>query len=304
VDNGSTDATIDEARRAAAQLALDLRIVVERRPGVVNARNTGFACADTPLAVLVDAGTVLHPSALRLLVARMLRSPSDTAAVSAHAMVRNARHGDLQEVEAHGYSLAVHASQRVHGLFQAPLVAEGSCSLYRTDAVRTVHGWARDDIDGVMLTWRLLEQGWRVFHEPLAAAFTTERVTVGSWAAPRAHGHSRRAQRGHLRFRSAASLPCSTPAADARRHVHAQARARLLLRLGARRCSACTPLLKYLPLIATTVWCGVARGVMDDLGLTTPGGPRSWIGAALSLHPVQAPLAAWNLVLAVTGRSV
>jgi biofilm PGA synthesis N-glycosyltransferase PgaC len=163
VDNGSTDATIDEARRAATQLALDLRIVVERRTGVVHARNTGFACADTPLAVLVEAGTVLHPSAVRLLVARMLRSPSDTAAVSAHAMVRNSRHGDFQEVEAHGYSLAVHASQRLHGLFQAPLVTEGSCSLYRTDAVRAVHGWARDDIDGVMLTWRFLEQGWRVF---------------------------------------------------------------------------------------------------------------------------------------------
>ena len=68
------------------------------------------------------------------------------------------RHGDLQEVEAHSYSLAVHASQRLHGLFQAPLVAEGSCSLYRTDAVRAVHGWARDDLDGVMLTWRFLEQ--------------------------------------------------------------------------------------------------------------------------------------------------
>src|SRR3954471_7460652 len=207
VDNGSTDATIDEARRAAAQLALDLRIVVERRAGVVHARNTGFACADTPLAVLVDAGTVLHPSAVRLLVARMLRSPSDTAAVSAHAMVRNARHGDLQEVEAHSYSLAVHASQRLHGLFQAPLVTEGSCSLYRTDAVRAVHGWARDDIDGVMLTWRFLEQGWRVFHEPLAAAFTTEKVTIGSWAARRVRAAqsirdaAREKGLGTLRFR-------------------------------------------------------------------------------------------------------
>jgi len=57
--------------------------------------------------------------------------------------------------------------------------------------------------------------------------------------------------------------------------------------------------------IATTVAVRRAsHGVMDDLGLTTPGGPRSWIGAALSLHPVQAPLAAWNLVLAVTGRRV
>ena len=287
VDNGSTDATIDEARRAAAQLAIDLRIVVERRPGVVHARNTGFACADTPLAVLVDAGTVLHPSAVRLLVARMLRSPSDTAAVAAHTMVRNARHGDRQELEAHGYSLAVQASQRLHGLFQAPLVTEGSCSLYRTDAVRAVHGWARDDLDGVMLTWRFLEQGWRVFHEPLAVAFTTEPITLGSWAArrvraarsireatarkgPRKPAIPVQPVRGHARRRRP----------DARRHVHARPRAGAAARR-VRHAHAARP-------VRTARAAGVGgddvrgparrrRGVMDDLGLVTPGGPpRGW----------------------------
>jgi poly-beta-1,6-N-acetyl-D-glucosamine synthase len=313
VDNGSTDATIDEARRAASQLAIDLRIVVERRQGVVHARNTGFACADTPLAVLVDAGTVLHPSAVRLLVARMLRSPSDTAAVSAYAMVRNARHGELQEVQAHSYSLAVHASQRLHGLFQAPLVTEGSCSLYRTDAVRAVHGWARDDIDGVMLTWRFLEQGWRVFHEPLAAAFTTEKVSIGSWAARRVRAAQSIRDAAHekglgtLRFRFnrfVAVLDAGGPMLDVT-FTLGLGLALLLAVFGAPSLLGLYALL-VLPLsIATTIAVRRAsRGVMDDLGLTTPGGPRTWIGAALSLHPVQAPLAAWNLVLAVTGRRV
>jgi biofilm PGA synthesis N-glycosyltransferase PgaC len=313
VDNGSTDATIDEARRAATQLALDLRIVVERRPGVVNARNTGFACADTPLAVLVEAGTVLHPSAVRLLVARMLRSPSDTAAVSAHAMVRNSRHGDLQEVEAHGYSLAVHASQRVHGLFQAPLVTEGSCSLYRTDAVRAVHGWARDDIDGVMLTWRFLEQGWRVFHEPLAVAFTTEPITIGSWAARRVRAAQSIRDAAHekglssLRFRFnrfVALFDASGPLLDVT-FTLSFALALLLAAFGTPDLLGLYALL-VLPLsVATTVAVRRAsHGVMDDIGLTMPGGPRSWIGAALSLHPVQAPLAAWNLVLHTAGRKV
>ena len=313
VDNGSTDATIDEARRAATQLALDLRIVVERRTGVVHARNTGFACADTPLAVLVEAGTVLHPSAVRLLVARMLRSPSDTAAVSAHAMVRNSRHGDLQEVEAHGYSLAVHASQRVHGLFQAPLVAEGSCSLYRTDAVRTVHGWARDDIDGVMLTWRFLEQGWRVFHEPLAVAFTTEPITVGSWAARRVRAAQSIRDAAHekgltsLRFRFnrfVALFDASGPLLDVT-FTLSFALALLLAAFGTPALLGLYALLVLPVSIATTFAVRRAsHGVMDDIGLTTPGGPRAWIGAALGLHPVQAPLGAWNLVLHTAGRKV
>ena len=311
VDNGSNDATIDEARRAAAQLAIDLRVVVERRPGVVHARNTGFACADTPLAVLVDAGTVLHPSAVRLLVARMLRSPSDTAAVSAHAMVCNSRHGDIEEVEAHAYSLAVHASQRVHGLFQAPLVTEGSCSLYRTDAVKTVHGWARDDIDGVMLTWRFLEQGWRVFHEPLAVAFTTEPITIGSWAARRVRAAASILEAAHekdlssLRFRFirfVALFDASGPLLDVT-FTLSFALALLLAVFGTPALLALY-VLAVLPVSAATT-IAVRRAshhVMDDIGLTTPGGVRSWVGAALSLHPVQAPLAAWSMILSVSGR--
>jgi biofilm PGA synthesis N-glycosyltransferase PgaC len=250
---------------------------------------------------------------VRLLVARMLRSPSDTAAVSAHAMVRNSRHGDLQEVEAHGYSLAVHASQRVHGLFQAPLVAEGSCSLYRTDAVRTVHGWARDDIDGVMLTWRFLEQGWRVFHEPLAVAFTTEPVTIGSWAARRVRAAEsiREAARekgfNSLRFRFnrfVARFDAGGPLLDMT-FTLSFALALLLAAFGTPALLALYAVM-VLPLsIATTIAVRRAsHSVMDDLGLTTPGGPRAWIGAALSLHPVQAPLAAWNLVLHAAGRKV
>jgi hypothetical protein len=40
----------------------------------------------TPLTLVVDSGVVLHPSALRLLVARLASSP-DTVAVAAHSLV-------------------------------------------------------------------------------------------------------------------------------------------------------------------------------------------------------------------------
>lgn len=311
VDNGSTDSTIDEARRAATQLGMDLRIVVERRPGLVHARNTGIACADHPLAVMVDAGTVLHPSAVRLLVARLLRSPSDTAAVSAHALVRNTRHGDLQELEAQGYSLAVHASQRVHGLFQAPLVAEGSCSIYRTDAVRAVNGWARDDDDGVMLTWRFLERGWRVFHEPLAIAFTAESITVGSWAARRARAArsileaARENGLRSLRFpfnRFVAIVDAASPMLDVM-FTLGLGLALLTAAFGSPALLALY-LVLVLPisLVTSVVVRRASHNVMDDVGLVGPRGLRSWLGALLGLHPVQAPLGAWSTVTHVAGR--
>ena len=46
--------------------------------------------------------------------------------------------------------------------------------MFRTDAVRAVNGWPPVVGEDVVLTWRFLERGWRVFHEPLAVAFTTE----------------------------------------------------------------------------------------------------------------------------------
>ena len=121
VDNGSTDTTVAEARRAAKQLGIDLQVVVERRPGLAHAHNTGLACIDTPLFVTVDAETYLHPSAVRLLVSRLESSPTDTAAVAGHALVRNERSGAFAEFEATDYALAVNAVQRVHGLFQGAL---------------------------------------------------------------------------------------------------------------------------------------------------------------------------------------
>ena len=186
VDNGSADTTVLEARRAAEQLGLDLRVVVERRAGLAHAHNTGLACVDTPLFVTVDAETFLHPSAVRLLVSRLQSSPADTAAVAGHALVRNQRGGALAELEATDYSLALDAVQRVHGLFQGALVAEGACSVFRTDAVRAVNGWPPVVGEDVVLTWRFLERGWRVFHEPLAVAFTTQTVTVRSLGRRRA----------------------------------------------------------------------------------------------------------------------
>jgi poly-beta-1,6-N-acetyl-D-glucosamine synthase len=277
----------------------------------VHARNTGFACADHPLAVLVDGGAALHPSAVRLLVARLLRSPSDTAAVSAHALVRNTRHGDLQELEAHDYSLAVHSSQRVHGLFQAPLVAEGSCSLYRTDAVRAVNGWALDDADGVILTWRFLERGWRVFHEPLAVAFTSEEVTMTSWAARRVRAAQsiRDAARDNgfrsLRFRFnrfVAMVDAAAPTID----VIFTVGLGLALLLGLFGSPALLGLYLFLVLPVSLAMAVLVRragnAVMDDVGLVGLRGPRSWLGACFGLHVVQAPLGAWSMVARTLGR--
>ncbi len=311
VDSGSTDSTVDEARRAAVSLGLELRIVVERRPGVVHARNAATACAETPLLALVEAGALLHPSAIRMLVARLLRSPADTAAVSAHVLVRNHRNGRLAEAVAHGYSLSVHASQRLHGLFQAPLVAEGACSLYRTDAVRAVGGWTRDDADGVTLAWQFLERGWHVFHEPLAVAFTTWSVRAGSWSARRIRAAqtiveaARRNGIGALRFpfnRFVAFTDAAAPLTDGVFAGGALLALALALSGAPALVVAYGVLVLPVSILEAVVARRAARRVMDDVGLRVSGGPVSWLASATGLHCVQAPLGAGNALAHAFGR--
>ena len=311
VDNGSTDATLDEASRAAARLGIALRIVVERKAGEAQARNAAAACTDTPLLVVIRAGAQLHPSAVRLLVARLLRSPADTAGVSARALVRNARGGDLAETVAYDYSVNVHAGQRMQGLFQGPLVADGVCALFRTDAVRAVGGWTRDDHDSVMITWRFLERGWRVFHEPLALTFTVESVTLGSWAARRVRAANAIVEGARVKGLRSLHFPSNrfvamTDATGPLVDGCFTGAALLALALAVMGSGALVAayLVLVVPVSVATVIVGrrVSRHALDDVGLRLPGGPRAWLGAGLSLHPVQAPLGAANALAQVFGR--
>jgi biofilm PGA synthesis N-glycosyltransferase PgaC len=172
IDNGSGDGTADVARQAAARTGLALSVVYEPRQGKSHALNHGLAAAQTSLLVTVDADTLLHRSAIRLLVARLESSPRDVVAVAGDVMVRNSRSTIWSRLQMWDYLLGIAAVKRVQGFFQGTLVAQGAFSLYRTDAVRAAGGWPDAIGEDIVLTWQLLRAG-RVFYEPMALAFTS-----------------------------------------------------------------------------------------------------------------------------------
>ncbi|HEY2044401.1 MAG TPA: glycosyltransferase [Jatrophihabitans sp.] len=179
VDNGSTDGTADIARAAAAELGLDLTVLTETRPGKSHALDLGLQTITTDLTITVDADTLLHRSAVRILVARMESSPSDVLAVAGNVQVRNSRQNMWSRLQSWDYLLGIAAVKRVQGLFQSTLVAQGAFSLYRTDALRTAGGWPDAIGEDIVLTWHLMRVG-RVFYEPLALSFTTAPATLRS----------------------------------------------------------------------------------------------------------------------------
>jgi biofilm PGA synthesis N-glycosyltransferase PgaC len=172
-DNGSTDATVEAAREEARGTGLNLRIVSEATPGKSHALNRGLSEVTTDLVVTVDADTLLHTSALRMLVGRLESSPPAVQAVAGCVLVRNSRGGFWARLQEWDYFLGIASVKRMQGLFQTTLVAQGAFSLYRTEAVRKVNGWPDAIGEDIVLTWQLLRDGARVYYEPLAVAFTT-----------------------------------------------------------------------------------------------------------------------------------
>jgi biofilm PGA synthesis N-glycosyltransferase PgaC len=185
VDNGSTDGTAAVARARAEASGLDLRVMTETVPGKNNALNTALAAVDTPLVITVDADTLLHRSAVRLLLARYESSPSDVVAVAGSVLVRNSRRGFWARVQEWDYFLGIASVKRMQGLYQGTLVAQGAFSLYETEAVRSIGGWPDAIGEDIVLTWKLLRLSRRVFFEPLAVAFTSAPEDLRTFARQR-----------------------------------------------------------------------------------------------------------------------
>jgi biofilm PGA synthesis N-glycosyltransferase PgaC len=170
-DDGSTDKTAELARQRATA---DERISVFTFPHGGKARTLTNALAevDTPLISTVDADTLLMPSSLERLVARLLISPHDTVAVAGAVFVRNSRHNFITRAQEWDYFLGIASVKRQQGLFQGTMVAQGAFSVYRTPALKQVGGWPDRIGEDIVLTWAMMREGGRVGYERTAIAFT------------------------------------------------------------------------------------------------------------------------------------
>jgi biofilm PGA synthesis N-glycosyltransferase PgaC len=172
VDNGSTDGTRTVAEAFGAATGQPVRCISEPRPGKSHALNTGLAAVGTELVISLDADTVLHPRAVRQLVARLLSAPPDVQAVAGSVLVRNSRDSLWTRMQEWDYFLGIASVKRMQGLYQGTLVAQGAFSLYRTQAVLAAGGWPDAIGEDIVLTWQLMRHGARVYYEPSAVAFT------------------------------------------------------------------------------------------------------------------------------------
>jgi len=171
-DNGSTDNTQQAAYQAASKLNLDLRIVYAAVPGKFNGLNEALGHVDTTYVMTLDADTLLHRSAVRYIVSRILSAPEDTCAVAGSVLVKNSRENLLARLQEWDYFLGIASIKRMQGLYQGTLVAQGAFSLYKTQMILEAGGWPDAIGEDIVLTWNLLKNNGKVYFEPLAVAFT------------------------------------------------------------------------------------------------------------------------------------
>ncbi len=183
-DDGSGDRTLALARKRARK---EPRIAVFSFPHGGKARTLTRAMAEvrTPLLATVDADTLLMPSALQRIVARLLISPPDTVAVAGAVFVRNSRNNLITRAQEWDYFLGIASVKRQQGLFQGTMVAQGAFSVYRTAAVNAVGGWPDRIGEDIVLTWAMMRGGGRVGYERTAIAFTGAPEDLRSFARQR-----------------------------------------------------------------------------------------------------------------------
>jgi poly-beta-1,6-N-acetyl-D-glucosamine synthase len=300
VGGGLADGEARAVQQTASELGLGLDVLAAGWLGSATACNLALPHVATSLVLVLEAGACLHPSALRLLVARLESSPRETAAVSGHAFVRNRQCGRRAEVLAADFARQVDATRRIQNLYQGAQVAEPACMLFQVQALRAVSGFPDGPAGAVAGAWRFLERGWRAGYEPRAIAFTTALVTVGTTGRSRA-----REERGVVASARATGIDHQRPTSS--RFVTAVARSGLARDLAfvvaGLHAVALVVLghgslvVGYLFLVVPVALAAAAlarrgqREVLDEAGLVPP---RRWIdpiSPLLGLQAVQAPAA-------------
>jgi biofilm PGA synthesis N-glycosyltransferase PgaC len=170
VDDGSTDRTATLVQSLDHPWLRLLRQTTHRNKAA--ALNRGLAAARFGLVITLDADSYLYKDALRNLVERYLSDPPGTRAVAGTMLVHNSRASWATKAQEWDYFHGIAAIKRMQSFFHGTLVAQGAFSIYDRTAIEQVGGWEECIGEDIVLTWAMLERGWRIGYAEDACCFT------------------------------------------------------------------------------------------------------------------------------------
>ena len=186
LDDGSRDGSADIARAAIAGFAdSPIRFEVVAFPcnrGKSHVLNDGLAMCEHELVISADADCWFRCDAMQRLVARYLCDPAHTRAVAGAVMVRNSRRNWITRVQEWDYFLGIAAVKRMQSMYHGILVAQGAFSLYSRTVLREIGGWPHCVGEDIVVTWAILNRGWRIGYAEDAMVFTCVPETMRAFA--------------------------------------------------------------------------------------------------------------------------
>ncbi|MCQ2977965.1 MAG: glycosyltransferase family 2 protein [archaeon] len=174
LDNNSKDNTKLEIMRGIKDFSRDdliIEYIFEPKQGKFHALNTGLKLVKTNKVITLDADSWVYKDAISNLVARM--ENEECVSVAGATMVRNSRDNLLTKMQEWDYFLSIAAVKKMQGLFQGTLVAQGAFSIYDTKLIKEYGGWYDCIGEDIVITWKMLYEGHKVYYEPKAIVFTS-----------------------------------------------------------------------------------------------------------------------------------
>lgn len=177
MDDGSKDDTLAIAHATVDALPPEQKklfqvVAAERNAGKSAVLNRGLAVARFPLVASVDGDCWLMQRGLQGIVERYLSDPPDTRAVAGTILVRNSRKNWITQVQEWDYFHGIAAVKRMQSMYHGTLVAQGAFSLYDRELLRELGGWPECVGEDIVLSWAILNKGYRIGHCEDALMFT------------------------------------------------------------------------------------------------------------------------------------
>jgi biofilm PGA synthesis N-glycosyltransferase PgaC len=182
LNDGSSDRTVFEVNATKAELRLPPNISIrlldyDQNRGKAAVLNDGLEEATHGLICTIDGDSRLRANSLTEIVERYLSDPPGTMAVAGAVLVRNSRASLITSAQEWDYFHGISAVKRMQSMYHGTLVAQGAFSLYRKDALKAVGGWPESVGEDIVMTWAMLERGYRIGYAEDAIVFTDAPTT-------------------------------------------------------------------------------------------------------------------------------
>jgi biofilm PGA synthesis N-glycosyltransferase PgaC len=128
--------------------------------------------ASHDLVCTIDGDSRLRSDSLKEIVERLLSDPPVTMAVAGAVLVRNSRATLITAAQEWDYFHGISAVKRMQSMYHGTLVAQGAFSLFKKQALKAVGGWPDSVGEDIVMTWAMLERGYRIGYAEDAIVFT------------------------------------------------------------------------------------------------------------------------------------